>query len=57
VLVAVLAVGAAGYLAALWKLRDHLALTAFTAMLRRRRNPQPTGDLPAANDTKPVPMS
>ncbi|WP_432949201.1 polysaccharide biosynthesis C-terminal domain-containing protein [Kribbella sp. CA-253562] len=57
VLVAVLAVGAAGYLAALWKLRDHLALTAFTAMLRRRRHPQPAGVLPTADETKPVPMS
>ncbi|TWD83275.1 O-antigen/teichoic acid export membrane protein [Kribbella amoyensis] len=46
-LVAVLAVGAAGYLAALWKLRDQLALTAFTAMLRRRRDPDLAGVLPA----------
>ncbi|ADB31792.1 polysaccharide biosynthesis protein [Kribbella flavida DSM 17836] len=55
-LVAVLAAGAVGYLTALWKLRDHLALTAFTAMLRRRRHPDPAGVLPAGDDTKPVPL-
>jgi O-antigen/teichoic acid export membrane protein len=52
-LVATLAVGAAGYLAVLWKLRDRLALTAFTTMLRRRRNPNPAGLL-ATVDAKPV---
>jgi O-antigen/teichoic acid export membrane protein len=54
-LVAVLAVGAVGYLAALWKLRDQLALTAFTALLRRRRTPDQAGFLPATTETKPVP--
>lgn len=54
VLVAVLAAGAACYLASLWKLRDLLALTAFTAMVRRRRTPELAGFLPAADETKPV---
>jgi O-antigen/teichoic acid export membrane protein len=54
-LVVVLAVGAVGYLTAMWKLRDQLALTAFTALLRRRRSPDQAGFLPVATETKPVP--
>jgi hypothetical protein len=55
-LVAVLAAGAVVYLAALWKLRDQLALTAFTALLTRRRKPDLAGVLPAA-EAKPVETS
>ena len=55
-LVVVLAVGAVAYLGALYKLRDQLALTAFTAMLRRRRTPDLAGDAPTA-EVKPVETS
>ncbi|HEY0621027.1 MAG TPA: polysaccharide biosynthesis C-terminal domain-containing protein [Kribbella sp.] len=55
-LVAVLAAGAVVYVAALWKLRDQLALTAFTALLTRRRKPDLAGVLPAA-EAKPVEAS
>jgi hypothetical protein len=55
-LVAVLAVGAAAYLAVLWKLRDQLALTAFTALLTRRRKPDLADVLPAT-ESKPVQTS
>ncbi len=55
-LVVVLAVGAVAYLGALYKLRDQLALTAFTAMLRRRRTPDLAGTEPTA-EVKPVETS
>jgi O-antigen/teichoic acid export membrane protein len=55
-LVVVLAVGAVAYLGALYKLRDQLALTAFTALLRRRRTPDLAGALPTA-EAKPVETS
>jgi hypothetical protein len=55
-LVVVLAVGAVAYLGALYKLRDQLALTAFTAMLRRRRTPDLAGPESTA-EVKPVETS
>jgi O-antigen/teichoic acid export membrane protein len=56
VVLSLLIVGAAVYLAALWKLRRQLALTAFTAMLRRRRVHDFDGASPTA-EAEPAQLS